>query len=267
MLVVIAIIVMAMTLAIPAIRSLTGSRSQQAAENTLSSLMGFARSEAVGLQTVEGVMFFLDTTNDRISCALVRQVPADAVNESNQVTYLDLVADHDPVLLQNGIRIWTLKDGPAVGTTDAFPLWRYLGYNAYPTAPRPAQMTAIPGGVILFDANGRLTVRQYGLRLAPPGGSNPTTEMGRFAYAGNPDMTTITQRDWPSPAGQATSQFLVSQIGLVIFDRETFSAQGFGDDNGNDLNTGNQLALQTWLDTNTTPIFVNRYDGTLMRAE
>jgi prepilin-type N-terminal cleavage/methylation domain-containing protein len=267
MLVVISVIVLAMTLAIPAIRSLTGSRSEQTAQNTLSSLMGFARSEAVGLQKVEGVMFFLDTTNDRVSAAIVREVPVDIVNEASNVTYLDLVKDHDPLLLPNGIRIWTLKDGPAIGTTDAFPQWRYLGFNAYPTGPKPATMTVIPGGVILFDGSGKLTVRQYGLRLAPPGGANPITDLGRYVYTGNQDMATITQRDWPSPFAQASQQFLLSQIGLVILDHETFAAQGFGDDNGNDANGSTQVAVHTWLDSNTTPIFVNRYDASLMRAE
>jgi len=95
-------------------------------------------------------------------------------------------------------------------------------------------MTVIPGGVILFDGSGKLTVRQYGLRLAPPGGANPITDLGRYVYTGNQDMATITQRDWPSPFAQASQQFLLSQIGLVILDHETFAAQGFGDDNGND---------------------------------
>src|SRR5579863_1809032 len=50
MLVVIGIMILAMTLAIPAIRSLTGDRSQAAAENTLSAFINSVRTEAMGLQ-------------------------------------------------------------------------------------------------------------------------------------------------------------------------------------------------------------------------
>ena len=47
-----------------------------------------------------------------------------------------------------------------------------------------------------------------------------------------------------------------SQFGLVLYDTEALANQGV---------TG--TAEETWLDTNATPVLVNRYNGTLLRAE
>src|SRR5947209_4140701 len=81
MLVVISVIVLSMTLAVPAIRALTGSRSLDAAQNTMSSVMGFARSEAIALQRLEGIMFVYDSTTERIKCVAVMETPFQPGND------------------------------------------------------------------------------------------------------------------------------------------------------------------------------------------
>jgi len=270
MIVVITIIVIAMTLAVPAIRSLTGSRSQEAAQNVLTTALGSVRAEAMALQRVEGIMFFLDTSSDRIQCVAVMETPNQPATDHLGVTYLDLVPDKDPISLPNGIWCWTMKDQAPTGINGILPKYRYLGYNLYvagsigsdyaQATPPPVN---VPGGVILFDSTGRLTVKTYGLRLVNSG--NPT-QLATFIYP-NQNPTALTVTNWP---GIATDPYyLNSQIGLCLFDRETFvSATDSAGSNFTPYNTtGGGISFSDWLDTNTTPIFVNRYDATLMRAE
>jgi prepilin-type N-terminal cleavage/methylation domain-containing protein len=276
MLVVITVIVLAMTLAIPAIRSLTGSRSQESAQNTLTAVLGTARADAMALQRIEGIMFFLDTTSDRIKCAEVMETSFNPLTDAQlgeQVVYLDLVPDRDPLLLPAGIWLWTIKDAKKVPFQDPFDTYRYLGFNSYfgaTTADGSSlnpPLTNIPGGVILFDSTGRLTSRRYGFRNAKVSGSSPPSLLGLSLYEGVPNNDKQSLQDWPSAA--ASNFYIDSQIGICLFDRETFLAQtssGSQNFTANNL-AANAVAINKWLDANTTPMFVNRYDATLMRAE
>lgn len=272
MLIVISVIVLSMTLAVPAIRALTGSRSQDAAQNTLSSGMGFVRSEAVALQRVEGIMFFYDTLTDRIKCVAVMETPYQPNIDVAGVTYLDVVPDRDPLYLPTGVSLWTIRDGTPFGATDPFNGARYLGYNAYFGAATndPAALSAVsnfPGGVILFDSNGRLTVRRYGFRSALTPGQAPPTPMGQMMYSGLPGADTQALQNWPSAA--APQYYIASQIGFCLFDRESFATQVSSATTSPPYTNdpAAKVTVDNWLDANTTPIFVNRYDGTLMRAE
>jgi prepilin-type N-terminal cleavage/methylation domain-containing protein len=273
MIVVITIIVIAMTLAVPAIRSLTGSRSQEAAQNVLTTALGSVRAEAMALQRVEGIMFFLDTSSDRVQCVAVMETPAQPATDHVGVTYLDLVPDKDPISLPTGIWCWTIKDQPTVGgfVQPILPRYRHLGFNLYSSAGVGDFTTAnpptinVPGGVILFDSTGRLTVKTYGLRLVTGTPATPT-QLATFIYP-NQNPSALTLQNWPSSS--ANPFYLNSQIGLCLFDRETFLSAT--DQNGNNFtpfnNSGGGNNISDWLDTNTTPIFINRYDATLMRAE
>src|SRR4051794_30107299 len=64
-LIVVALIVLLMALALPAFNFITGSRSTDAAYNTISAMLSRARTEAVGLQEIRGVMFYVDPATDR----------------------------------------------------------------------------------------------------------------------------------------------------------------------------------------------------------
>jgi len=169
---------------------------------------------------------------------------------------LDLVPDRDPVTLPVGLRLWTLKDH--VIPADQ---WRYRGYDTFGNA---SSNVAIPGGVILFDANGRLTARRYGLRYANVVTAGPPSALGLYVYGGTNGAT----------AGNGTNLNdarldLRAAIGLVLFDREAFlNQQGSAGNFTEGSSVGADAPLvNAWIDANTTPIFINRYDGTLMRAE
>ena len=265
MLVVIVIIVLALTLAIPAIRSLTGSRSQEAAQNVITTALGSVRAEAMALQRVEGIMFFLDTSSDRIMCVAVMETSQQPTDKSDVPLYLDLVPDKDPLYLPAGIWLWTMKDEAIPNNNDAFDQYRYLGYNFYSGSSAgdytsTPSLVNVPGGVILFDSSGRLTVRTYGLRLANSNGT--ATQLGSFLF---PSVAAPTWQNWPAPA--ATQYIIQSQIGLCLFDRETFlNAPGAAPYTAYN-NQAIVSDVNNWLDKNTAPIFVNRYDATLMRAE
>ena len=271
MLVVIGIIVMAMTLAIPAIRSLTGSRSQEATQNMVTTALGSARARAMAMQRVTGIMFCVDSSTDRVNCAMVEETPQEPTDPTDvTITYLNLVQDVDPITLPAGLRVFAMKDtlSPQLNPSNRFQEYftgRYMGYdspgaNTPPAAQDPTVLCA-PGGVILFDSTGRLCFKTYGWRLnAPASGASPAqlTSLGTLIYG---TAGAVTQ-DWPRTAPYP---FLYSSTGFVIVDRETFQGVATPAGNLTDWNQPpNQKTMDDWLDTNATPIFVNRYDGTMI---
>ena len=274
LLIVMGVIILAVTLAIPAIRALTGSRSEQAAQNTLSAFLARARTDAIGLQKVQGVLFFLDPANDRVTCVQVIEVPMTTSPPFPQpidrdgIVYLDVVPDHDVMVLPAGVMPMTLKESSQIPNNGLFPTNRYLGFNIY------ANGVVKIGGVILFDAEGRTITRSYGFHLtdvtvAPNGQvSSSLSSLGQLVQ-----VPSAQRLDWP-PTNNVT-QWLKSQLVLAIVDREAIRAAAHSNDptvtndlvEGNDPSAGRQQFKETWIDTNATPIFVNRYNGTLMRAE
>jgi hypothetical protein len=61
----------------------------------------------------------------------------------------------------------------------------------------------------------------------------------------------------------------MSALGFVLFDEATFKNNGSIDDSqftGVGYAAGEQ-GEESWIDENSTPILVNRYNGTLIRAE
>lgn len=289
MLVVIGIIILIVAMAIPAIRSLTGTRSLDAGYNTVSALVTRAREEAVGLQTVHGVLFYLNPSNDRVEAAIVQETappnfagPAPA----NQPTYyLDLVPDHDYLPLPPGVGVQCVNNGTfsaaTVRSSDG-----YIGLNptaglALSTAPTvggggPASTEGVLyGGVILFDGNGRLISKTYGFKMFDNTVTTNATGLAKLLKVDTP--TTPTTDLVPVMNGLPLS----SQFGFVLFDREAFKTQSFTDgDTGMDSAVAAYGAASTpaasppteadeeaWLDKNSAPILINRYNGTLIRAE
>jgi type II secretory pathway pseudopilin PulG len=273
MLVVIGIIILVVAMAIPAIRSLTGTRSVDAGYNTLNALITRAREEAVGLQTVHGVLFYLDTRSDLVEAAIVQETPppnyTGAPPANTPVYFLDVVPSHDYLPLPRGIGVQTINNCSYSGTapniirsTDG-----YLGLNPTSLIGPTSTENVLYGGVILFDGNGRLISKSYGFKLF----DNTTNAATGIAQ--------LLKVDTPAPTVDMIPLYngtnLSSQFGLVLFDREAFKAQGFTDgDTGMDpvvtSYTGgspSELTEETWLDTNSTPILINRYNGTLIRAE
>jgi prepilin-type N-terminal cleavage/methylation domain-containing protein len=102
MLIVVGIIVLIVTLAVPAMNAITGNRSIDAAQNQLAAIIGRARQEAVGLQDYRGVLLFQDPNADRC-CAVEVYFPTPG-----QPT-LDMAPAHDDLLLPAGISFRTVE--------------------------------------------------------------------------------------------------------------------------------------------------------------
>src|SRR3954471_20065455 len=73
LLIVITLIVIVLALALPAFNFITGSKSTDAAQNQVSAMLGRARNEAIGVQELRGVFFYLDPATDKYTIALVGQ--------------------------------------------------------------------------------------------------------------------------------------------------------------------------------------------------
>src|SRR4051812_33729001 len=71
-LVVLGVIVLMLAMAIPAFNFIAGGRSVEGATNQISAFLARARADAVGLQEVRGVMFYLDPATDRPTLAQVK---------------------------------------------------------------------------------------------------------------------------------------------------------------------------------------------------
>ena len=266
MLIVIGVIILALAMAVPAIRALTGAKSEQAAQNVVSAYLASARADAVGIQDIEGVLFYLDPGTNRVTLVEVAQSPFQT-NDVPGVIYLDLEGgvhngkSRDPLLLPPGVRLMTIKDYGV--KNDPFMNSRYLGFNYFPPAASPnAQL----GGVILFNGNGRLYTGSYGFRFVT---TNTTGQPTSSALSAIVFGNTTPSANWPPKTSNLS---LSSQIAFTLFDRETFLNQGFLDNNdgggsiSSDVNAS-QANQDNWLDANTTPILVSRYNGTLIRAE
>jgi prepilin-type N-terminal cleavage/methylation domain-containing protein len=169
LLVVIGIIVLMLTLALPTLSLLSGSRSINGAQNQISAALAVARTGAMGLaqgsgtpggvsnqtvnnftETVEGVFFYVDPVSGRRMMQLVQDrpdpltAPPSAVNNSaayaqyqflqqNVDVWLDCVPDTEPIALPSGVGIAFVADvtSPlAQNGSSATPVNdRYIGFN------------------------------------------------------------------------------------------------------------------------------------------
>lgn len=272
LLVVMAIILLFIVLAVPVMNVLSGSRSIAGAQNTIQMIMARAREEAIGLQRTYGVLFTIDPVSDRVRATIVREAdPAfqpPPTREPVPIIWLDTVPGHDYVMLPDGIRLQTVFDGNVV----RFPSQRYLGYDATGFGDGQAKM----GGVILFDRNGRLIVRRYGLATThhtpnpngvPVADSPVANIVDVFFRAQTPKTSeSVGGLDGyiPFESSPGTGPWPMSQLGFCLFDRKTFTSAGFTD---SDQGQQNEDAKQEWLDQNATPFLVNRFTGTLIRGE
>jgi prepilin-type N-terminal cleavage/methylation domain-containing protein len=259
-LIVIGIIVLMIALAVPALGLLTGSRSIDRAENNVSAMLGRARADAIGVQKDVGVLFFIDPATELVTLAEVRAVDGPTVAGID--VWLDLTPDQDWLTLPKGVLSQTIDNAdiaaaaPTVRVTDA-----YLGYNTDTTGtPTVVQY----GGVILFDFQGQLVSRSYGFRgAAAAGGATQLSSLlmtKQIGTAGAPTAD-IIPKNAPAP--------LRSQFGLVLMDREEFN-------NNADLPDAQVTATtyatrekgeEDWIDGNSVPLIINRYNGTLVRGE
>lgn len=260
LMVVLSIIIVIVAAAVPAVRSITGTRSNEVAINKISAFLGRARLRAIGLQEKTGVFFYIDSQTKLVSMAMVHVTPARSVlpNDAPGFTFLDFVPDQGTETLPRGVGVQFLNN--PIGTTD-----RYIGYNTANAAGASTGPVAF-GGVMLFDGSGRLAVTPYAFRCFAPNlaiASATATEMGLF----------LSQSTDFIP-GSTGSNAVYTQFGFALYDPEAFSNQGYFLDDPS-INpappapntNSNETAEETWIDTNGLPLLVNRYNGTLIKGE
>ena len=203
-------------------------------QNQLQAAIGRARQEALGLQDYRGVVIFTDPNTGR-PCVTQVYYPVPG----NQT--LELVPNHDEVLLPNGLLVLGIQDqGTFTGLT-----------------------------VLMFDGQGQHVPRPYTINLQQTSGNS--TIPGSYLGA----------RLQPVPVSSDSSHLPTVTTGTsdygfeVLTDPGTFSSTLQGDggvvqlpsptDNGNPQTTGNPSGR--YLVNNGAAFLINRYSGTLLRTE
>jgi prepilin-type N-terminal cleavage/methylation domain-containing protein len=261
-LIVIGIIVLMIALAVPALGLLTGSRSIDRAENNISAMLGRARADAIGIQRAVGVLFFIDPATNNVTLAEVGNV----VDGDIEPIVLDLLPDRDFMPLPKGVMSQTIDNcvfNPAGSTNRADDA--YIGFNT-------AAVGALApfGGVILFDGNGQLISRSYVFRARTAAAG--TTQLYNVLMSGNvsgklPDGATVGNA--PADTVTPASGLWYSCFGLALIDGEAFTNNGGLDDPqaAGAPYTVAERGEETWIDENSVPLLINRYNGTLVRGE
>lgn len=259
-LIVIALIVLMLALALPAFNFITGGRSIDGAMNGVSAFLSRARTEAVGVQEMRGVMFYLDPKTEREMMVLVKEVPAPTTGgvNGNVEVWLDaLDADHIP--LPKGVGVELVNDNSANPTTSDV----YLGFKQLLLSPAPLTppVVVVPtSGVILFDAYGRLSSQRYGLKMQDNStGTAQSTTMAKLIVSD----ADVTHYDNYPAASVTTNNVSLTSFAFVVFDHELFKDKNFKDE---DPAPANSL-LANWLNDNATGVTINRYNGTLVKGE
>jgi type II secretory pathway pseudopilin PulG len=260
-LVVIGIIVLIIAVSVPLLSVFSGARSVESAQNQLGALINSARNEAVTMQRVTGILFYRDPTSaDRVSVLTVYASDPQNGDNPNIDVFLDTFTDRDPVTLPVGVGVQVVNNGTMVNgnrTGDA-----YIGFNRLPLGNT---VNAPVGGVILFDGRGQLTFLHYGLRMGIPSGNGRViSAMGRIIVGGTID---------PGDANFVIQNpNILSQVGFVAFNAEQFKNAGGSDDEPgalviNPSYPAAELNEEKWIDDNSVPFMINRYNGTLVKGE
>ncbi len=273
-LIVIGIIVLVLALAVPALDIISGSRSINGAENQVSAMLGRVRANAIGVERDTGVFFFIDPATERVTLAEVQNVS----ESSSEPILLDIVADRDFLTLPKGVGMQLIDNADfTVGTPPERADDGYIGFNnIIPSEPNDPSPTRY-GGVILFDSKGRLVSKAYGFLALLPSGEN--TQIFNVIWTGKtvpspgdvdpPDVDLIP----PTVVTVAPNNVTRSAFGLILFDLEAFLNNGDHEDPQVAIGTNNyagangDIGEETWLDQNSVPLMINRYNGTLVRGE
>jgi prepilin-type N-terminal cleavage/methylation domain-containing protein len=297
LLIVIAIIVLVLALAVPAFNAITGNKSEAAMFNTISAMLARARTEAVGVQQLRGIMFYYDPNNGSTKVALVRQVdppynPAAVTPVpplDNIDVYLDLTSDSDVLTLPAGIGVQTIGEYSQTNS-DPVRFDGYIGYNnfnAHNSTTAAVNTYVRYGGVILFDGRGQLVRKSYAFlthRINLSAGTDIYTPMGLLLYGDtiqptdlpNPEHDDLVPVDptKTDPNGERGLYFR-SQIGLAVFPFEPFAGINgnfdklMGDSQVRSPGSldADEIAEEGWLNSNATIALINRYNGELLKGE
>jgi type II secretory pathway pseudopilin PulG len=218
--------------------------------------------------------------------------------------WLDLVPDNDLITLPAGVMLQTvdeaLVNASGIRIEDA-----YLGYNRRNEGnqrnqgPPQSDTHTLYGGVILFDGSGQLVAQRYAFKTfyVDAGGNRQPTRMGDLLYRpkGDPspyndhyrtlgDVNDVVPLGHPPQNTLPNWYFPKSQLGVVLFDRERWmigSPAVSGQNYEKELDWQFQPLTQqdysespstehleeNWIDENGLPLMINRYNGTLVRAQ
>jgi prepilin-type N-terminal cleavage/methylation domain-containing protein len=313
--VVIVIIVLMLGMALPVFRAMNGSRSQEGASNQISAFLGRARSEAIGLQQVRGVAFFPDSTGQYVM-ALVRRLqdsgipawqapvgvtPSPFYPQYSYVTEIvsgvtryyvstiDVPSSTSATAPDTTPGSWSECDANVVDQVDNTDLESLpQGVAAQmvcdwgPSSGGTTQKTDayVSIGAVLFDSTGKLT--NVPISFAKNGHLGNAMQLASMGISNFPawknNATSPPNPLMYSSSSGTTDGNLYSEFGLVLFDREAFSALGFdtidpaynptGPKSGAyTAGTPSEQAEETWLDTNASPLLINRFNGTLIQGQ
>lgn len=191
LLVVISIIAIVISLGIGTWRSVVGHSSVEMASNEVGAFIGRVREDSRALKQTRGIVFYLDS-DQRVSLAYVAN--DDPGGRPSQLEYIA------------GSELRALRPG-------------VLGAFANTGTPK----YGLPG-VILFDGDGQLLIRDYSIRA----------------------NGVLGQR-----MGLTTDVTGYSHLGVTLYERAKGDAVPVAQ-------------RDSWLESNGRPLFVNRYNGTLL---
>lgn len=144
-----------------------------------------------------------------------------------------------------------------------------------PLPPLPANRfddAYLAVGVVLFDGGGRAVQRRFSLPGAGVIGRrlglliNPIQLPGRDTFNIDDELTRGAQ-----PGVNGMSDPRLSGLGVALYDLFAFQGRGFDNLDPQYLNQdyrgGPERAEEQWIDENAVQLLVNRFNGTLIRAE
>jgi type II secretory pathway pseudopilin PulG len=299
---VVVIIVIMLGLAVPAFNYITGSRSVDAGQNIVAAALGRARNEAIHLGRPVGLCIFRDPAQDRVALALVTQpefqsyAPTIQYRDAQTVTF----DQAESFVTDTTGNFYACATPTAAGTAPPNTGWLRVASDTLTLLPGGGFNYLQPGvgaevlgqlginpvskfapgssdrylsmGVILFDGQGKLVSKTYSIDYDPA--KKAGTKLGLAALASQPRYGSAPREKF---SGNAPVFF--SGIGLVLYDRVAFRSQSFDDRDWATTSNQNytasyssptaaaESAEEKWLDQNGLSMLVNRYTGSLIRAE
>ncbi|HVT88231.1 MAG TPA: prepilin-type N-terminal cleavage/methylation domain-containing protein [Tepidisphaeraceae bacterium] len=288
-LIVIGIMVLLLAMAVPAFNLITGSKSQDLAVNSISSMLAVARNDAIAKGETRGVMFFLDPTIDRYVGLLVQ--PAQFSSWTGNTSYQsgDYVADPNTSPLRYFLCINPVANNTPPKSNAAS--WIPVDQYAIDLVPDADGITLPTGvgiqmindatldnagnrtsdgyvrcGAIMFDSAGRLIhsrISIYTVVDTDPASTNPPSPIGagqlghrmglNTVYTGGPAIG--FPNSFPMVASPTASpNVLTTEFGLVLYDRQLFATAAGTDDFHNNDAVGPAGTFKDYSFPSLTPI-------------
>jgi len=253
MMVVVSIIIVLVSLAIPVVHALNGNNSLAAGSNRISAMLSVARSDAIINRQITGVFFYIDPVTQQVAMAEVmpNQVYPVSAGASvtagtalvQQLTYANAASGTTATvpaleLVYNWQMYPTATAGAgAVAMTkyyyrDVELLPKGVGValcnnSVFLPSPEPQEDRYMRLGAIMFNTDGTLLQMSYGIA----GGSNnknPYSSVGATRGASESPQSELgvtkllLTSDLTTNSGYAP---LTSEVGMVLYDRDAFAAQ------------------------------------------